>query len=499
MKVESLYRYLKRLDQQRMILILCLSALLVVGMVYIQHIRFLGGNEPAGEVRQEVDGGFEEPVNNGGYCRVPHTFQAGLVVFSWVILMLSLYLVLLTVKAVRKEKQKLARVQEECRVKEELLQAFCGHERSGYAEDGMTGVAFLETIKVKEEAEKIRYLTEHDALTGLFNRRYFGEAKKRLDGESCLPLSVIIGDINGLRLINNRYGQAEGDRIIRATAKIFRESCRKEDIPVRTGGDEFTILLPRTSAAEARRIMKQIESACQEQRRKKRKMGLNDVRVSLGRATKETVHQPLTEILKTAEDNMIRHKLLQQDSLHSSVVTSLKMTLFVKSQETEEHTERIVALVRMIGEKMNLSVELLDELELLAALHDIGKIGIRDSILNKQDALTADEWTEMKKHSVIGCQIAMSAPELALIAGYILSHHERWDGKGYPRGLRGQAIPKVSRIIALAESYDVMINGTPYQEPLSKAEALEEIGRNAGIRFDPEIAQVFLEMLKKEE
>ena len=135
---------------------------------------------------------------------------------------------------------------------------------------------------------------------------------------------------------------------------------------------------------------------------------------------------------------------------------------------------------------------------MIATLHDIGKVGIDENILNKPGKLTRDEWREMKKHPEIGYRIAMASPELMSVAEFILSHHERWDGKGYPRGLKGKEIPTLARIIAITDAYDAMMTDRPYRKALSKEEALQEIRNNAGTQFDPEIAEAFVKMMKEE-
>jgi HD-GYP domain-containing protein (c-di-GMP phosphodiesterase class II) len=128
-------------------------------------------------------------------------------------------------------------------------------------------------------------------------------------------------------------------------------------------------------------------------------------------------------------------------------------------------------------------------------LHDIGKIGIDNSILNKPGKLSKNEWEIMKKHSEIGYRIAMSSPELEPIAEYILAHHERWDGNGYPQGLKGEEIPLLSRILAVVDSYDAMTEDRVYRKAMTHQAAIEEIKKNAGTQFDPNIAQIFIDSL----
>ena len=174
------------------------------------------------------------------------------------------------------------------------------------------------------------------------------------------------------------------------------------------------------------------------------------------------------------------------------MIASIRASLIEKNGETEEHCQRLIEMSKKIGEILNVTQKQLDELELLATLHDIGKIGIDDGILNKPGALTDEEWYEMKKHPEIGHRIAMSSPELAPIAEYILCHHERWDGNGYPQKLSGEEIPLLSRIISVADAYDAMTSDRPYRKRMEKKEAVMEIKRNMGTQFDPKIAEIFI-------
>ncbi|HAS74005.1 MAG TPA: hypothetical protein DCS67_07665 [Clostridiales bacterium UBA8960] len=194
---------------------------------------------------------------------------------------------------------------------------------------------------------------------------------------------------------------------------------------------------------------------------------------------------------------MNQSKLLEKNSSHSAILASIKATMFEKSHETEEHAERIAQLSRKVGLKLNLSQIELDHIELLATLHDIGKVGIAEHILNKAGPLDDAEWNEMKKHPEIGYRIAMSSPNLAPIAEYILHHHERWDGNGYPQKLRGTDVPLLSRILSVVDSYDAMTEDRIYRKAMTHDAAIEEIQKCAGTQFDPQIAKIFMQMFEK--
>ncbi|HHU28987.1 TPA: diguanylate cyclase [bacterium] len=354
----------------------------------------------------------------------------------------------------------------------------------------------VDITEQKAKEEEVRYLSYHDGLTGLYNRIYFEMEKKRLDQPKYLPLTVLMGDINGLKLTNDAFGHDEGDRLIIETARLLRECLEEDVILARTGGDEFSILMPNTTSGKAYAIMKKIMNA-QDVFNESRTDLKARINISLGYATKEVMEQKMSKILKQAEDYMYKRKLLERNSLHSSIIASIKTTMYANSQETEEHAERLNKLSHLIGKKVNLTPEQLDELSLLATLHDIGKVGVDKEILNKPGPLTDEEWEEMRKHPEIGYRIAMASPDLVPIAKYILYHHEKWDGTGYPEGLIGEDIPLLSRIIAVADAYDAMTNDRPYRKAISKEEALKELIRNAGTQFDPYIVSVFVSLKDK--
>lgn len=345
---------------------------------------------------------------------------------------------------------------------------------------------------------QIKYMNDHDFLTGLYNRQYFETVKQKLDDEEWLPLSIIIIDINGVRIINDAFGHAAGDQLIAETARIITDCCREGDIAARIGGDEFGLLLPKTDNHTAREIADKIKHACYAYN----KFSSNDkfrINVSMGCSTKTLSIEDLEQIEKIAEEQMYNSKLLNRHSSHNAILSTIMATLYARSQETEEHSNRIAHLSKKIGKHLNLTEESLNDLQLLAMLHDIGKVGIDDRILNKAGPLNEEEWEIMKKHPEIGYRIAMSTMELESVAEYILHHHERWDGSGYPRGLKGESIPLLSRILAVVDAFDAMTEGRVYRQKKTKEAALEEIKRNAGTQFDPNIAEIFLHIMNNDQ
>lgn len=356
----------------------------------------------------------------------------------------------------------------------------------------------IDISEQKHKQEEIEYLSFHDSLTGIYNRIYFDMQVNKYDRAEYLPLSVIVGDINGLKFLNDAVGHQEGDKIIQATAHLLGKGLNEGQVLARTGGDEFGILLPKTSISQAHETMLRLQNIINEYNNSISEDAYK-INLALGYGTKDRPGLEFSSVFKIAEDHMYKRKLLQRESSHSSIISSITATMYAKSQETEEHAERIKKLAQMVGKKIGLQQEQLDELALIATLHDIGKVGIDEKILNKPGKLTKDEWKEMKKHPEIGYRIAMASPDLVSVADYILSHHERWDGKGYPRGLKGKEIPLLARIISITDAYDAMRSDRPYRKALTKEEALQEIKNNAGTQFDPEFAEFFVNMMREED
>lgn len=346
--------------------------------------------------------------------------------------------------------------------------------------------------KLSESNQQHVYLNYHDTLTGLYNRTYFQEAQRRFDTPEFLPLSVIVGDINGLKLINDALGHEAGDRLLIAISDILRTCCRDTDSVARTGGDEFMILLPRTDQGQVHEVVKCIKTTCLAYAQE-RERDACFADISLGYATKEGSEESFLKIIMLAEDYMYQRKLLESKSLHSSIISSIRTTLFEKSNETEAHAMRIGKLACQLGQKLNLSEDQLVMLELLSTLHDIGKIGIDLEILTKTSPLTDLDWRQIKRHPEIGFRITQASPELRQISDLILCHHERWDGQGYPQGLSGEQIPLLARIISVVDSYDAMTEDRTYRKAFPQHQAMEIIRQNIGTQFDPVIAQVFLD------
>ncbi len=343
----------------------------------------------------------------------------------------------------------------------------------------------------KKIEERLSYMSFHDKLTDLYNRAYFEEELKRLDTRRQLPLSVIIGDVNGLKLINDAFGHKEGDKILKGCAEVLRKCCRAEDIVARWGGDEFSILLPKTDEDILSEIVKRVKHKSNKSRGSKIPLS-----ISLGVSTKNKNYQDFAKVIKKAEDNMYRHKLVDSKSIISSIISSLEKTLFEKSVKTERHTEKVREMALELARSAKLPKNEMDELSLLASIYDIGKVAILDIILNKKENLSKREWETIKRHPEIGYRIALASHQLSSIAEYILTAHEWWNGTGYPQGLKGEDIPILSRIIAIVDAYEAMVTGRPHKKAVSKNAAIKELDKCSGTQFDPKLVEKFITILK---
>lgn len=349
-------------------------------------------------------------------------------------------------------------------------------------------IVFRDYTDKKQKQEEIIYLSHHDPLTGLYNRHFFEEELKKLDAKRYLPLSLAMFDVNGLKLTNDAFGHLTGDMLLQIVAQTIKKICREDDIISRVGGDEFILLLPKTNYAETEAIISRIYRELEQAK-------LNDIviSVSVGWETKNSSEQDIMEVYARAEESMYRRKLIESQSMRNKTIQVILKTLNEANQRERIHSENVSKISRKIGEALNLNQELLREIEIAGLLHDIGKIVIDNNILNKRGGLTDAEYEMIKRHPEAGYHILKSADAYISISDYVLAHHERWDGTGYPRGLKDNEIPLAARIITVADAYEAMTAERTYEKVISREEALNELRRCSGAQFDPDIVRVFCE------
>jgi diguanylate cyclase (GGDEF)-like protein/putative nucleotidyltransferase with HDIG domain len=295
-----------------------------------------------------------------------------------------------------------------------------------------------------------------------------------------------MGDVNGLKLVNDSFGHTAGDALLMKVASVMQKGCRADDILARLGGDEFIIILPQTDASGAESVIQRIKDLLIIE-----KVGTIDLSVSFGYEIKQQTNENMQEIFKNAEDHLYRHKLYESLSMRSQTISLVLNTLFEKNQREMMHSKRVGEIAELIAVKLGLSEEDVRNMKTAGSMHDIGKIGIDEAILNKPSQLTDSEREEMQRHPEIGYRILSSVSEFSEIAVCILEHHERWDGTGYPRGLKGNEICLEARILAIADAYDAMTSNRTYHPALNAQEALAEIHACEGTQFDPKIVRLF--------
>ncbi len=360
-------------------------------------------------------------------------------------------------------------------------------------EDEVVGgyAIYSDITKRKKKEQELIYKTNHDELTGLHNRSFLIKKLEELNKTSAVPLSIIMIDVNGLKIINDTFGHSTGDKVLKTVAEVLENLAREQDLVVRYGGDEFIILMPQTEITSARVTGEKIRQECD-----KRSQDNMPISLGMGFAVKNNPQEDLNGIIKEADDRMMQDKMINSKSQKNRIVKGLLDTLGAKSDETKEHAVRMEKLAQKLGKKIGVAEADMRKLSLLATLHDIGKTSIPEEILTKPGRPTEKEWEMLKSHPERGYKIAAASEEFSLVAEEILSHHERWDGQGYPRGLKEDEIPLLARIISLVDAYDAMTNGRPYQKAISREEALTEIKACAGTQFDPELAVNFVKLFE---
>ena len=352
--------------------------------------------------------------------------------------------------------------------------------------------SFRDVTERKKAEEELRHMSFHDSLTGLYNRNFFEESMTRLQDGRHMPLGILTCDLDGLKFINDTLGHQSGDELLIHTAEILRNTFRSSDVIARIGGDEFAVLVPETDHKTAEKLSQRLRTSVQEYNKHNPRLPLS---ISIGFAVSNQSPIDPQALFREADDRMYREKIHQEGSARSAIVQALTGTMGARDFDTEGHCERLQELAASLARSAEMPENETNDLFLLARFHDLGKVGIPDHVLFKPGALTEEEWEEMRKHSEIGYRIAQSVPDLKPIADWILKHHEKWNGTGYPQGLQGFEIPLPCRIMAIVDAFDAMISDRPYRKAMSQEEAIVELKRCAGTHFDPELVDKFLEKI----
>jgi len=376
-------------------------------------------------------------------------------------------------------------------------------------------------VKIERQyINNLEIMINIDGLTELYNHRYFCDKliEKVNDGKrNNKPVSMIFIDIDYFKQYNDTYGHQKGDYVLKRIGEIIKTNVRKEDIAARYGGEEFAVILPNTDEKQAidiaEHLRKKIESTYFEgeenQPNKK-------VTASMGVSSYPDKAKNDVELIKSADDALYRAKFFNKNRVESYIsildeiksnidekdielVTSIKTLISVinaKDRYTYGHVERVVIYSRLIADKLQLSGRGKEILIYGAYMHDIGKINTSKEILVKKMNLSDEEWEELKQHPANGVEIIKSVESLQEIIPLIISHHERYDGKGYPNNLKGDEIPYLARILTVVDSFDAMTSNRPYNTRKTYEEGIHELEICSGTQFDPEISKAFIEVIR---
>ena len=361
-----------------------------------------------------------------------------------------------------------------------------------YKNDQIAGavVTFIDITHRKHTEKQIEYLSSHDLLTGLLNRQRLDQELLNCDCPEFLPLSIVYGDLDGLKLTNDIFGHTAGDDFLRKAAEILTFGRQASDILARVGGDEFVWIMPHTSAAAAAERMHTAKSRLES-------AGTMNIRcsISMGSATKTHVDEDLIQIYQNAENAMYRNKTARKKGYERAALKDMTDLLHKRSIHGEMHDKNTGYLCERMARALNWPDAHVKNLRDAGYYHDIGKIVLRSDLLNKTSALTSTEEYEKQQHPIVGYRIMNLFDHTLDLADAVYSHHEKWDGSGYPKGLKGVEIPIQSRIIALAEQYDHLRHRL-MQAALNPEEAIQRLERLSGIHYDPDLIPIFAEVAR---
>lgn len=351
-------------------------------------------------------------------------------------------------------------------------------------------VTFTDYAQQKKEKERLNYLAFHDRITGTYNQAYFYEELERVNIPENYPISLIMGDVNELKLVNDIFGHKAGDLLLSRIGSAIQAACQPDGTVARMGGDEFMVILPRTDVVKCAQVLQAIWESVGE-------VDVNGVRgsISLGLAVKIAWQDEFDETLKNAEEEMYKNKILTQSNIDAAQLKMIMERLFEKNPNEKIHSIEVSQLSQSLAQALELSPNEIRKAKEAGYYHDIGKIALSDDILQLKATLSLKQLNERKKHSVVGYRILNLFNETLSLAQGVLEHHEHWDGTGYPKGLAGEEISLNSRIIAVAEVYS-FLTSSMNPDRINPIEALAQIRAAGGQKYDPRVVTALESLLE---
>ena len=353
-------------------------------------------------------------------------------------------------------------------------------------------IAFRDITAKYNNQKKLEYLSLHDELTGLYNKRVMEDVINKLDTDRNYPLTVMVLDLNNLKLTNDVFGHAKGDDLVQRAAQFLTRTFRAEDFIARTGGDEFCVILPKTSEEIAKKIKEKVQNESPDQM-----LGVVGFSFAVGYSVKTNKDELIEDILRQADSGMYRDKQKSRKRYKDILLAGYQERNYEEIISEEDHTYGVSKFAASLYEALGKREDEVSTFRQAVELHDIGKVAIPTEILNKKEELTDRDIVIIKEHSRASYQILRILHLYEEFAESILYHHERIDGTGYPLGLEGDSIPLESKVIAIADAYESMISGRVYKEVLNKEDAIQELRINSGTQFDSELVELFIEKVLK--